>query len=399
MTAELGTTKDPKALVPGDVGALQTIAQQMTTYGHALHEAGTGLRRIDTTEGWGGAAADRFREVFEGEPRRWLEAGDAFHSGAAALNGYVSTLSWAQTQAQEAIRLWDEGEAATQHAKAEYDQAVRQAQEDAAASGSPTAPSVPFHDPGEAKRAQAREILDRARSQLRSAGETAADKLGQARDEAPERPGFWDQAGDVLGDIGDGLVNIGTHLVNDLASVGNAMLNHPTQVAMAAAGVGLMAISSGGEGLGVGLDATGAGAVAGVPLNAISAAGMATGATMAGAAAMNIATNAAGDDHVEPLDETDNASTDTNGSPPGVKDGWEARTADNGKGTVYQEPGAKGNANMVRIMDPKPGYPNGYVRFYNEHGQPVGLNGKPGPNSETHIPLRPDGSYPVPEGW
>ncbi|WP_190812609.1 putative T7SS-secreted protein [Saccharopolyspora pogona] len=179
MTAELGTTNDPKVLVSGDVGALQAIAQQMTTYGDALHDAGAGLRSIDTTEGWSGAAADSFREVFDGEPPKWSEAGDAFHDGAGALTGYASTLSWAQTQAQDAIRLWDEGEAATQSAKAEHDQAVGQAEQDAAArttNGPPaTAPSIPFNDPGEAKRAEARRILDRARGQLRSAGDAAAD--------------------------------------------------------------------------------------------------------------------------------------------------------------------------------------------------------------------------------
>lgn len=39
---------------------------------------------------------------------------------------------------------------------------------------------------------------------------------------------------------------------------------------------------------------------------------------------------------------------------PGAKPGWISRTADNGKGTVYQEPGATGNTNSVRVMNPTP---------------------------------------------
>jgi hypothetical protein len=85
--------------------------------------------------------------------------------------------------------------------------------------------------------------------------------------------------------------------------------------------------------------------------------------------------------------------------PPGVPDDWPARTADNGKGTVYQDPESSGNADMVRVMEPNNWYPNGYVRFYNSNGQPVGLDGKPGPNSETHIPINEDGTYDIPEGW
>lgn len=89
------------------------------------------------------------------------------------------------------------------------------------------------------------------------------------------------------------------------------------------------------------------------------------------------------------------------GPPQGVRSGWVSRPADNGKGTVYQSPGADKNADSVRIMDPEADarYPNGYVRFYNSHGQPIDLNGKPGGRPDTHIPRRPDGSYDLPKGW
>ncbi|MFE2231713.1 polymorphic toxin-type HINT domain-containing protein [Streptomyces sp. NPDC059442] len=85
--------------------------------------------------------------------------------------------------------------------------------------------------------------------------------------------------------------------------------------------------------------------------------------------------------------------------PAGVGDDWVGRRADNGKGTVWQRPGSTGNADMVRVMDPTGMYPNGYVRFHNKSGQPIGLNGKPGSKADTHIPMNPDGTYPVPVGW
>jgi hypothetical protein len=85
--------------------------------------------------------------------------------------------------------------------------------------------------------------------------------------------------------------------------------------------------------------------------------------------------------------------------PAGVGDDWAARLADRGMGSVWQKPGSTGNADMVRLMSPTDRYPNGYVRFYNEGGQPIGLNGKPGSQAATHIPMNPDGTYPLPAGW
>ena len=85
--------------------------------------------------------------------------------------------------------------------------------------------------------------------------------------------------------------------------------------------------------------------------------------------------------------------------PPGVPANWEDKIVRNRKGRIWQRPGAQGNADALRLMDPDEDYPNGYVRFYNRHNQPIRLDGKPGSNDETHIPIRDDGTYDIPQGW
>ncbi|HEX6501359.1 MAG TPA: polymorphic toxin type 28 domain-containing protein [Micromonosporaceae bacterium] len=298
MAAELGETDDPKALVPGDVGAVTATMWSLRSYGDMLNEAGAGLARIDTQDGWRGDAADQFRGRFHGEPAKWTEAGACFHSAAQALDSYASTLQWAQRQAADAIRLWHEGESATAAAKAEHERAVREAQQHPDGAQTP----IPFHDPGEAKREAARQQLAHARAELDSAGDAAERAVAAARDKAPKKPGFWSKVGHALGDVGHGLENAGAHLLNGLASVGNAMVDHPGDVALAAAGALLTGVSAAGDGLGVALDATGVGAVAGVPLNAVSTAGVVAGGTMMAAATGDLLRHAATDDHVSPAD-------------------------------------------------------------------------------------------------
>jgi hypothetical protein len=78
---------------------------------------------------------------------------------------------------------------------------------------------------------------------------------------------------------------------------------------------------------------------------------------------------------------------------------WEGVVARNGKGEVWQRPGAAGNSHMLRIEDPSPRYPDGCVRFYNSRGQPIDLEGDPTGHHQTHIRLNPDGTYPIPKGW
>ncbi|MEV4056203.1 putative T7SS-secreted protein [Amycolatopsis sp. NPDC049688] len=295
MAGELGETSDPEELVPGDAGAVTSTLNAMRAYGDALHEAGEGLRKIDTSEGWTGPAGDAFRAAFDGQPGKWLEAGDCFHQAATALEAYASTLTWAQGQAAEAIRQWNDGEAATGRAKAEHQQDEQKAGH-----------RLPFDDSvGEGKRAAARGILARARGQLKSAGDTADRTVGAARDKAPEKPGFWsklwDGVTDIASDVGATLENVAGAVVNTVASVGNAMIHHPGDVALAALGGLTMAAGAGGEALGGLLDATVVLAPAGVAVNVGSTALIGLGATTAAVAGGDLLMHAASDDSVSPM--------------------------------------------------------------------------------------------------
>jgi hypothetical protein len=229
------------------------------------------------------------------------------------------------------------------------------------------------------------------------------------------RKHWWESALDGAGDVGAAIYNhTVVPVVNGAADVGQAMLEHPGDVAGLLLGGGMIVLGGGGEVGGVALDATGVGAVAGVPVNIAAAGLIAAGAGIVAMSAGDLASNAANNDNRvlddaqgpaaprprpgDPLPES--ARPDTAGSD------WTGRVANNGKGEVWQRPenvnappGTPRDANSVRIMEPDSRYSDGYVRFYNEHGQPIRLDGKPGDEADTHIPIRPDGSYDVPQGW
>lgn len=287
---ELGETGDARDLIPGNPEAIRATARALRVRGDSLHQAGAGLQRIDTADGWSGPASDAFRAKFQGQPGKWLEAGDCFHQTADALDSYVLTLTWAQTEAATSITLWSSAQDASSQATSQHQ------------------PALPFNDPGEAGRQAARRQLARARSQLESVGDSASGTVGGARDKAPQKPSFWSKVGNLFSGVGAGLENAGGHLVNGLASLGNAVAHHPGDVGVAAAGAGLMLAGAAGEIGGGALDLTGIGVIPGAALNVASAGLIVTGAGMVGAGAADLAMHANSDDSTSP------ARTDHTGS-------------------------------------------------------------------------------------
>jgi len=138
--AELGETNDPRQLVPGNPAAIGATAKRLRSRADALEQAGVGLKRIDTVDGWSGPAGDAFRAKFQGQPGGWLQAAASFFTSADALDNYATTLAWAQRQATQAIAQWNAAQSASQQALTRYRQYRQQGGTD------------PFQDPGDAGR-------------------------------------------------------------------------------------------------------------------------------------------------------------------------------------------------------------------------------------------------------
>lgn len=283
--AELGQTHDPRALVPGDPTAVRANVAALKARLDHVEKAGDGLVNIDTGA-WTGPAADDFRDKFSYEPNKWYLAADSLATAADALNTYAYVLEWAQQQAADAIRLWDEAQAETRRAKQNHQQAAAQAP--------PEHPIGPFVDTGVVGRQNATDTPNAAREQVNRAGDVAACFLDQEAESAPKKSSWLDKVGSFL-------ETAGAHVVNGLASFGNAMMHHPGETASLAGGLLLTEVSTLGEGTGVVLDATGIGAIGGVPLNIASAAGITVGAGMTATASGLLMQHAASDDAITPV--------------------------------------------------------------------------------------------------
>lgn len=166
MAAPLGSTKDPKELIPGDVHALTELADTMKHWSDKFDKVGSNLRDVKIPD-WNGQASDAFWKSLNGEKSNWYIASDHMSAASKAITSYVGVLSWAQQQAADAIDKWDAGD----HAGAQH-------------------------------------VLNTARTQVEHEAGTLSTKLKELSGGAKDSPSWLTQAQQLAKDLGLGQTTV-----------------------------------------------------------------------------------------------------------------------------------------------------------------------------------------------
>jgi YD repeat-containing protein len=199
---QLGQISDPAQLVPGDQAAIRSSAARLQTFSLAFGQTADGLSDLDTAH-WTGAAADAFRDKFVPHMARWRAASSATGDVGGALESYADVVQSAQDMARRAIDTYAAGQRATAAARAAYNQRVAafnhaaRAYNARLAAGADPGPRpeepAAFSDPGAALRAEAGQVLSRARSSRDAAAARAETAIMSATDQAPAWRSSWAQ--------------------------------------------------------------------------------------------------------------------------------------------------------------------------------------------------------------
>ncbi|MGC5365332.1 putative T7SS-secreted protein [Streptomyces sp. DT24] len=207
---DLGQTEDKAKLIYGSPSKIRSGVAHLRVMQGAFDQVGEGLGGLDSSA-IKGQAADAFRATVAIEPPKWFKAADAFEKAAGALEAFAGTVEWAQAQAQTAIETWKAGTKASEEARDAYNEQVstynkaadRYNAQPADQRDPATLPPKPgaFTDPGKARMEEAQELLAEARRQRNAAAETARSAVRTARDAAPPKPSYSEQASDGLEEL------------------------------------------------------------------------------------------------------------------------------------------------------------------------------------------------------
>ena len=292
--SSLGSTHSVTALVPGEPGVLHDRATNWRERGREYQSIHDVLVSLDVASVWAGVAATAAESGINTAAKCWAHAAAAHQKAADELDAYATILNEAQDDVRRAMATYTQGQAATTHARTLYEDQVKTQLGGLAVLDAPSEWLAElFIDPGATSKQHAQKILDNAVASVQSAGDMAATTLGEAEDTAQIIQGLLA--------IGGALVEgQARNLVNSLASFGNAMLQHPDLTLDLIGGLALTDLAAGGEIGGVALDATGVGAIGGVPLNIAMVAVGTAGITATSVAGGALISDAMGSSKVEP---------------------------------------------------------------------------------------------------
>ncbi len=267
----------------GDPEAIRAASDQMTAAARALqaaHESVAAHGRSTTAE-WTGLAAPLALSRIEQDATNLQSAADAAARAVGPLATYADELRAAH---QDYVR----GELMMTQGRAGFD---------SVGSGAVASADV-AREQAMQSMDDARSIMDAAEERALVANETAARAIEAAGSALPGAlPTTPAAAAPASSGVGSTLAEMG----NVAASLGNAALRNPLDGLAVLGGGALAAVGVAGALASVPLDATGVGAVAGVPLGGASVAGIVGGAGVAGAGLVDLATHAATDNRVAPF--------------------------------------------------------------------------------------------------
>ena len=378
---------------------------------------------------WRGSGGDAWQAFTPTEAQHMSAAPGAFRRVAAALLRYEAAFQSARAEAQAAIDDARAAERATADAQASHQAAIRRAAEGPA--DSPARHVDPFVDPGamplsaaearyQAAKARLQTVGDEVAAEIRAAASTASGVspsltsgdgsvvpvIGLPPPSIPEpKRDRMDFLGEVLTGMGEGLFDsamgawklLPFHFMIDQANGGpgwgDAYDGHWKQLGEGYAHIRLNpidAVAQFGAGM-IALDMWETNPPRALGHAIYNLAGLAgLGRAVCGKFGRGDAgIPSSQDSQSSPLAATPPSR------PPVVPDTWQVRRANDGKGWDWRE----SDSNAFRTKEPDERYPNGNVRFYNEHNQSLTQDGRPGSQDETHFPIREDGTYDVPKGW
>ncbi|GAA0466283.1 putative T7SS-secreted protein [Streptomyces sp. NPDC046215] len=189
---QLGETEEADELVHGDAKRIEAVAKHLKGFQAAFDTAHSGMQKVDPSQ-WKGQGSEAFTKKFASHAPQWARAADSCEEAAAALSAYAHTVTWAQAQAKEAVRLYKRGKEAHKKALEAYRKEAAVFDAKLKAGQDPGSRPCQAVDAGDADREEAERILKEARKQRNTAAATARAKIDKAVRLAPEKPAFSDR--------------------------------------------------------------------------------------------------------------------------------------------------------------------------------------------------------------